>query len=180
MSDEGGRGAPEADPSAAADPSRLYTARPLLAVSVAVFREGHVLLAERAREPGRGLFALPGGLVEPGESLAEAARRELEEEVGVRARVLGLADVVEVIERDATGRARFHAAVLVHAALWLSGEPREGPEAPRVLWALPADIDGLPTTAGLAGAVARAAAIVTQEGAGWPQSPPVAERARAE
>ena len=65
--------------------SRAYPTRPFLAASIAVFRDGQVLLAERAAPPAARLFSLPGGLVEPGESLQEAALRELEEETGVEA-----------------------------------------------------------------------------------------------
>jgi ADP-ribose pyrophosphatase YjhB (NUDIX family) len=58
---------------------RLYPARPILAVSVAVFREGRVLVGRRARPPMAGRFSLPGGVVEVGETLVEAAARELYE-----------------------------------------------------------------------------------------------------
>ncbi|AZO48232.1 MAG: NUDIX domain-containing protein [Mesorhizobium sp.] len=55
------------------------------AVSVAIVRGDKVLLVKRARPPSQGLYAYPGGKVEPGESLAQAAARELEEETGLRA-----------------------------------------------------------------------------------------------
>ena len=57
--------------------SRLYPERPFLAASVAVLRNGKVLLAARANPPAAHVFSLPGGVVEPGETLAEAALREL-------------------------------------------------------------------------------------------------------
>ena len=69
--------------------ARLYPPRPILAASVAVFRHGKVLLASRTAPPAQNLFSLPGGLVEVGEGLAEAALRELMEEVGVTARIVG-------------------------------------------------------------------------------------------
>lgn len=56
-----------------------------LAVSVALRSEGRFLLVERANDPGRGMFAFPGGRVEDGEQLPQAARRELMEETGVAA-----------------------------------------------------------------------------------------------
>ena len=77
--------------------------RPTLAVSTAVFRDGRVLIARRGAEPGLGLWSLPGGRVEAGETLADAARRELMEEVGVEAVILGLAAIREIIRRDADG-----------------------------------------------------------------------------
>ena len=81
--------------------ARAYPSRPFLAASIAVFRDGLVLLAERAVPPGARCFSLPGGLVEPGEGLRDAALRELREETGVEAEVIGFNDHVEVIERDA-------------------------------------------------------------------------------
>ena len=72
---------------------RLYPARPILAVSLAVFREGRVLVARRARAPLKGLYSLPGGVVEIGETLHEAALRELDEEVGLEARIVAFSDL---------------------------------------------------------------------------------------
>ena len=130
--------------------SRLYPARPILAASVAVFRDGRVLLASRTKPPGDALFSLPGGLVEPGESLTQAALRELMEEVQVEARILGFNQHVEVVEHDDAGRVRRHFVVANFAALWVSGEPQCGPEAGAVLWADPEKLGGLALTRGLA------------------------------
>src|SRR5690349_20363447 len=106
---------------------RLYPARPIMAASVAVFREGLVLLATRTKPPAADVWSLPGGLVEPGETLREAALRELAEEVGVTAEILGFAGHVEVIERDPEGRVRTHFVVNAFAGRWLAGEPTPGP-----------------------------------------------------
>lgn len=134
---------------------RLYPARPILAASVAVLRAGRVLLAGRGRPPLEGLYSLPGGLVEPGETLVEAALRELREEVGVEAEILGFVAPVEIIERDGRG-VRRHFVVCAHAARWLSGEPQTGPEAIDVRWVREDEIAALPTTPGLAGILRRA------------------------
>ena len=144
--------------------SRLYPARPLLAASAACFRDGRVLLAARGRPPLDGLYSLPGGLVEPGETLAAAALRELREEVGVEAELIGFLAPVEVIERDPEGRVRLHMVVAAHAVRWVSGEPQTGPEARDVRWITQAEIDSLPTTPGLAAVLARAFALVRDGG----------------
>jgi ADP-ribose pyrophosphatase YjhB (NUDIX family) len=136
--------------------NRLYPDRPFLAASVAVFREGYVLLASRTKPPADLLFSLPGGLVEPGETLAEAALRELAEEVGVEASIVGFNDHVEIIERDDVDRVRHHFVVASFVARWVAGEPTTGPEAGHVLWVLPEALGALATTPGLARIVANA------------------------
>jgi ADP-ribose pyrophosphatase YjhB (NUDIX family) len=128
--------------------SRLYPERPFLAASVAVLRGDKVLLAARAHPPAAHVFSLPGGVVEPGETLAEAALRELREEVGIEATMLGFIAPIEVIERDEAGAVRRHFVVCAHAALWRSGEPSVGPEALELLWVGRDDLSALDTAAG--------------------------------
>jgi ADP-ribose pyrophosphatase YjhB (NUDIX family) len=144
--------------------SRIYPARPFLAASVAVFRDGKVLLAARGNPPMDHLFSLPGGMVEPGESLGEAALRELHEEVGVEAALLGFVAPVEVIERDAEGRVRVHVVVAAHAAAWVSGEARTGPEAREVRWVSEREMTALPTTPGLESVLSAAFALARKAG----------------
>lgn len=134
--------------------------RPVLAASVAVFRGGQVLLARRAAAPGAGLWSLPGGRVEPGETVAEAALRELDEEVRVKARILGLAGVLDVILKDSAGALRGHFVVVSHAGLWLEGEPQTGDEAVEVGWFYPHEVEALEATDGLASTVGAAARLL--------------------
>src|SRR3954452_3512424 len=77
--------------------SRLYPTRPFLAVSLAVFREGRVLLASRAAPPFDKVYTLPGGVVEAGETLTEAACRELLEETGIVAEIAGFTGYTEFV-----------------------------------------------------------------------------------
>ncbi|UMY16354.1 NUDIX hydrolase [Methylobacterium organophilum] len=130
--------------------ARTFPSRPFLGVSIAVIRDGRVLLAARANPPMRGVWTLPGGLVEPGEALAEAALRELREEVGVEAAVVGPSlTPTEIILRAPDGRVRHHYVVHPHAALWRGGEAMPGPEALGVRWAEPEEVLALETTPGL-------------------------------
>ena len=138
---------------------RLYPTRPFLASSVAVFRDGRVLVAARARPPMALLYTLPGGLVEAGETLGEAALRELREEVGVEADLIGFLDNVEIIERDGEGRVMHHFVVCAHVARWRSGEPRVGMEASDVRWVGELEIADLRTTPGLAAILRKAFAL---------------------
>jgi ADP-ribose pyrophosphatase YjhB (NUDIX family) len=137
---------------------RLYPLRPILAASVAVFREGRVLIARRAREPLRGLYSLPGGVVEIGETLREACLRELAEEVGVIAEVIGFIDHVEPIAREGD-RVRTHYVIAAFAARWRAGEPRKSDEADDIRWIAPEEAVDFPTTPELPRLIAMAAAI---------------------
>lgn len=141
---------------------RLFPARPLVGASIAVIRGDRVLLAARANEPLRGVWTLPGGLVETGETLAEAALRELTEEVGLSAEVVAGLTPTEIIQRDAEGRVRHHYVVHPHAALWTGGEAEAGPEALGVRWALREEAAGLETTPGLADTLAEAFAAIAR------------------
>ena len=133
-------------PGALVQESRLYPARPILAASLAVFRGGRVLLAKRTAPPLAGRFSLPGGVVEIGETLAEAALRELREEVAVEARILGFNRHVEVVEHDPSGGVRRHYVIASFVGLWIAGEGTPGSEAEAVIWASREEIAGLPTT----------------------------------
>ncbi len=137
---------------------RLYPARPVLAASVAVFRDGRVLIARRARAPLSGLYSLPGGVVELGETLRETALRELGEEVGVVAEIIAFVDHVEPIQFDGT-RVREHYVIAAFAARWLSGEARAGPGADAVAWIEPDEIARWPTTPRLPEIVEKAARL---------------------
>jgi ADP-ribose pyrophosphatase YjhB (NUDIX family) len=132
----------------------------MLAASVGVFREGRVLIAERLVEPAKGLFTFPGGRVELGETLAEAALRELMEEVGVEARIAGFIDHVETVVRGPGGEPSFHAVICAFAAHWVAGEPRSSDEIGQTIWARPEDVARWPTTKGLPGIVAKARALI--------------------
>jgi 8-oxo-dGTP diphosphatase len=134
--------------------------RPMLAASVGVFREGRVLIAERLVEPAKGLFTFPGGRVEFGETLADAALRELMEEVGVTARIAGFIDHVETVVRSPDGGVAFHAVVCAYAAHWISGEPASSSEIGQTAWVRPDDVARWPTTKGLQGIVRKGLALV--------------------
>lgn len=136
--------------------SRLYPIRPFLAASIAVFRGDRVLLAARTAPPFDQTFSLPGGVVEPGETLEQAALRELEEETGVRAAIVQFNDYVERIERDEAGRVRRHFVIASFVGRWISGEGAIGPEAAAILWARADETDGLRLTPGLAPLLAKA------------------------
>jgi 8-oxo-dGTP diphosphatase len=129
---------------------RTYPTRPFLAVSAAILREGKVLVVRRAREPARKLYTLPGGVVEAGETLAEAVKREVREETALEVEPVALAGEREVIARDAQGRTQRHFVILSFACRWLAGEPALSEELDEARWLKPAELAGLATTEGLA------------------------------
>jgi 8-oxo-dGTP diphosphatase len=136
--------------------ARSYPERPFLAVSAAIVRAGQVLVVQRARAPANGLFSLPGGVVEIGETLVEALVREVREETGMAIEPVGLAGYREAITRDRDGRVERHFVILPFAARWLAGEPVLNEELSEARWLHPSELAGLPTTPGLAGIVATA------------------------
>lgn len=142
--------------------SRCYPVRPILAASVAVFRNGKVLLAERVNPPGESRFSLPGGLVEPGERLDEAALRELREETGVEACIVGFNDHLELIERDGDDRVERHFVVASFVGRWVAGDGVIGPEARQIAWVDPSAVDHLATTRDLPRILHQAVRVLAQ------------------
>ena len=135
---------------------RAYPQRPFLAVSVAIVRDGKVLVVRRARNPALNLYTLPGGVVETGETLLQAVTREVREETALTIEPVGLAGHREAIVRDAQGRVERHFIILCFAARWLAGEPVLNEELDDARWLDPAELSSLRTTEGLAEIVAAA------------------------
>lgn len=138
---------------------RLYPPRPILAASLAVFRDGKVLIASRTAPPAQALFSLPGGVVEIGETLQDAALREVMEEVGVAAEIVGFVDHAEVIQRDSDGSIKRHFVITCFAGRWISGEGHTSAEAGAVLWVDPDAMGSIPTTKGLPTTLRKAKAV---------------------
>jgi 8-oxo-dGTP diphosphatase len=135
---------------------RIYPQRPYLAVSAAIIRDGKVLVVRRARKPALGIYTLPGGGVETGETLVQAVMREVREETSLTIEPVALAGHREAIVRDAQGRIERHFVILCFAARWLSGEPVLNEELDDARWLAPAELSALRTTEGLAEIVAAA------------------------
>jgi ADP-ribose pyrophosphatase YjhB (NUDIX family) len=123
---------------------RLYPDRPFVGAICALRRAGRVLLVQRAAMPGRGLWGFPGGMQELGETVFEAAVRELFEETGIVARPLDLIGQIDRIERDPDGRVRSHWTLLAVAAEWERGEPDPGEDALAVAWTTPEELEHWP------------------------------------
>ena len=136
--------------------ARAYPDRPYLAVSAAIIRDGRVLVTQRARGPGIGIWSMPGGVVEAGETLIEALMREIKEETSLTIEPVALAGHREVVVRDGQGRASRHFVILCFASRWIAGEPRLNEELSDARWLRPEELSTLKTTDGLAEIVAQA------------------------
>jgi ADP-ribose pyrophosphatase YjhB (NUDIX family) len=88
--------------------SREYPERPVVGVGVVVLGAGKVLLVRRGKPPREGQWSLPGGAQKLGETVFEAAAREVREETGLEVEVLGLVDVVDSIRNDDADRVHYH------------------------------------------------------------------------
>ncbi len=109
------------------EPARLT---PTPTVGVVCLRGDEVLLIKRGTPPRLGQWSLPGGRLEWGETTAAGALRELKEETGVDAELLGLIEVVDgIFTSRTTGETTRHYIMIDYAARWLSGEPVAGDDA---------------------------------------------------
>jgi 8-oxo-dGTP diphosphatase len=126
--------------------SPVQPPHPQLAVSAAIFRHDKILLVRRARSPAKGLYSLPGGRVEFGETLHTALHREVEEETALKIEIVGLAGWREVVPGSSGGG---HFLIMSFAARWTTGEPVLNEELDDFRWLKPDSVDGLKVTDGL-------------------------------
>ncbi|MGI9477011.1 MAG: NUDIX hydrolase [Hyphomicrobiaceae bacterium] len=97
---------------------------PKAAASAAIFRDdGKLLIGLRGKDPRRLVWSLPGGHIEAGETAGSAALREVREETGIQAELLGLVDINDVIMRRDDGSLRAHYLLTIFFGRWLTGEP---------------------------------------------------------
>ncbi len=135
--------------------SRSYPQTPLLGASACVFDRSKVLLVLGSNPPKQGLWSLPGGLVEVGETLQQAAARELYEETGLGADILGLADWVEVIKRDGD-TIKYHFVIAMFVGRLSHGRIKAGGDAAQARWFDLSELAQLHMTTGTADLIARA------------------------
>ena len=122
---------------------REYPDRPVVGIGAVVIHEGRVLLVRRGVAPSRGLWAVPGGALELGETLQRGAEREILEETGVAIRAREPVYAFDFFERDGDGRIRFHFVIVDVAADCIGGEVRGADDALEARWLAPEDLEGL-------------------------------------
>ncbi len=122
---------------------RYYLDFPFVGVGVVVWKDDEFLLIRRGKEPMRGAWSIPGGRQNLGETVKEAAIREIREETGLEIDIIGLVDVVDSIRNDDNGVVAWHATLVDYAALYVSGEAVAGDDALSVGWFTLDDLERL-------------------------------------
>lgn len=120
-----------------------YPDRPALAVGAVVFRHEQILLVQRGKPPAKGMWAIPGGSVELGETLKQAAEREVLEETGIRIKAGEPVHSFEVIEHDENGRIRFHYYIVDLDCKYENGRITPGDDAANARWISEKDLNHL-------------------------------------
>jgi len=133
-------------PSAKDD--RAYPPRPILGVGALILRGDEILLVKRGKEPLKGLWSLPGGAVETGESLVEALRREVHEETGLEIEAGPVVEIFERILSDEDGRTRHHYVLIDYLCRATGGDLKAGDDASQVRWIARQQLGAYPLTAG--------------------------------
>jgi len=128
---------------------RLYPERPMVGVGVLIERDGEYLLIRRAADPDKGMWSVPGGLVEIGERVKDAAVREALEETGLRVEIVDRLGVVDKIVRDEVGRVRYHFIIVQFLARIVEGEVRAMDDALEARWAGLSELPSIELTASL-------------------------------
>jgi ADP-ribose pyrophosphatase len=113
---------------------RIYPAHPLVGVGAVVFHDNRVLLVHRKNPPAKGMWAIPGGKVRLGESLQQAAEREIFEETGISIQAGEPVFTFDMIDRDATGRVRYHYVIIDLNAKYIRGQINAGDDAGSAGW----------------------------------------------
>jgi len=128
---------------------RRYPDRPIVAVGAAVCRNGRVLIVQRGKAPSKGVWTVPGGAVDLGETMRQAAAREVLEECNIEVEVGEVVGILDNIIRDppgqgAPGRAErvlYHYAIVDFAARYVRGDLAPSDELMDAAWVLPSELD---------------------------------------
>lgn len=141
---------------------REYPSAPLLGVGAVIVDGSRFLLVQRGRPPAQGKWSIPGGLVQVGEPVEDAVRREVAEECGLEVYLHGLVGMVDRIVRDPTGRVQYHYVLLDFLATPAAGTPRAGSDAGDLRWSTLDELPEIEVTEGVASMVRRALAMDAQ------------------
>lgn len=123
--------------------SRRYPERPIVAVGALIIKDDKALLVRRATQPLKGKWTLPGGAVGLGETLADAVRREIKEEVCLDIAVGDIVGVFDRIYPDAAGTAEYHYVLIDYLCTVSAGQPRAASDVEAARWFARAEIEAM-------------------------------------
>ena len=139
--------------------SRRYPSRPVVGVGAIITDGDRVLLVRRGREPSMGLWSIPGGMLELGESLVQGIRREVREEVGLEVRVLEIVEVLDRVIYDDDGKIEYHYVLVDYVCKPLSGTLRVADDADAAEWVNRRDVSSYEITKGTPAVIEKAFAV---------------------
>jgi 8-oxo-dGTP diphosphatase len=135
---------------------RRYPKHPLPGVGALILRRNSILLVQRAHTPLKGYWSLPGGLIEPGEKIEDALKREVLEETALIVRPKKLFEVFERIMLDSKGRPEYHYILHDYLCTVVGGELQAGDDAAAVAWVPRTKLRNLQLTEGTLEVIERA------------------------
>jgi 8-oxo-dGTP diphosphatase len=121
-----------------------------------IFEDGKILLVERGKEPLKGYWSIPGGIVETGEKLEQGIRREVAEETGLEVEPYSMFEIFERIMPDKEGKPEYHYVLIDYLCRRLGGEPIAASDASRVEWVAEKNLRQYRLTEGTLGVIERA------------------------
>ena len=136
--------------------SRRYPTRPFLGVGALIFEGRELLLVERAKEPLKGYWSLPGGVVEAGEKLEDAIRREVREETALEIEALAMFEIFERIIPDAEGRPEYHYVLIDYLCRVVGGHLAAASDVSQAAWVMEQDVRDYRLTEGTLAVIERA------------------------
>jgi mutator protein MutT len=114
--------------------SRWYPQYPMIGAHALIVKDGCILLVKRAKEPNKGMWIIPGGKVELGETFSKAVHRELHEECAIKIEVVRILDVMDYILQDEQGRTKYHFVLIYLLAQYKSGIVKAQSDAEEAKW----------------------------------------------
>ena len=127
-----------------------------MGVGALILRRGRILLALRGKEPLKGWWSLPGGLLETGEPLKDAVCREVREETGLVVRPTRVIEIFERILRDAAGEAEYHYVLIDYLCRVTGGTLQAGDDVCSVDWVRREDLPKMRITEGTLAVIEKA------------------------
>ena len=142
--------------------SRRYPSRPFLGIGALIFDRDRskLLLVQRGKEPLKGYWSLPGGIVEAGEKLEEGVRREVLEETGLEVEPVSMFEVFERITPDADGKTEYHFVLIDYLCRVVGGNLAAASDVSQVAWVAEKNLGDYRLTGGTLEVIERAFAKI--------------------